>query len=102
MGRIAPTSVKIFHFSAQDHVVDLHDWNPMEEDYLSKRNIYKIDDEDTGLALDGYSKLIVLCTWFVYSVDFIAESTSRICHYYAAGKQCYRGDRCPFMHLQEG
>ncbi len=28
----------------------------MEEDFLSKRNIYKFSDEDVGLALDGYSK----------------------------------------------
>ena len=35
---------------------ELPHWNPMEEDFLSKRNIYKINDEDAGLALDGYSK----------------------------------------------
>ena len=33
----------------------------MEEDYLSKRNIYKIDDSDAGLVLDGYSEFSVTC-----------------------------------------
>lgn len=54
-----------------DHgLVDLQDWNPMEDDYLSKRNIYKIDDEDTGLALDGYSKL---CCMVHVLVDSMVE-----------------------------
>ena len=30
----------------------------MENDYLAQRNIYKIDDEDIGLALHGYSKYV--------------------------------------------
>ena len=34
----------------------LQHWNPMEEDFFSKRNIYKIDDSDAGLALEGYSE----------------------------------------------
>ena len=38
-----------------ENSITLQDWNPMEDDYLSKRNIYKIDDEDCGLALEGYS-----------------------------------------------
>lgn len=43
-------------YVANDHgIINLQDWNPMEDDYFSKRNIYKIDDEDTGLALEGYS-----------------------------------------------
>lgn len=51
--------------NGHDHgsLVDLQHWNPMEEDYLSKRNIYKIDDEDTGQALEGYSKFSC-CLWF--------------------------------------
>ena len=32
------------------------DWNPMQSDYLSRRNNYIIDDEDVGCAFDGYSK----------------------------------------------
>lgn len=39
-----------------ENSITLQNWNPMEDDYLSKRNIYKIDDEDCGLALEGYSK----------------------------------------------
>ena len=31
----------------------------MEDDFLSKRNIYKIDDEDAGLALEGYSMSVM-------------------------------------------
>lgn len=32
----------------------------MEEDYLSKRNVYAMDDEDAGLALEGYSEHVHL------------------------------------------
>lgn len=34
----------------------LQAWNPMEKDFLSTRNIYKIDDEDASSALQGYSE----------------------------------------------
>ncbi len=37
----------------------LQAWNPMEKDFLSARNIYKVDDEDASSALQGYSE------WFV-------------------------------------
>ena len=31
------------------------DWNPMESDYLSSRNLYSVNDEDVGSALLGQS-----------------------------------------------
>lgn len=34
----------------------LDNWKPMENDYLSKRNSYKIDTDDIGVATVGYSK----------------------------------------------
>ena len=34
-------------------------WNPMETDFLSRRNLYSVDDEDTNMVLQGYSKLII-------------------------------------------
>ncbi len=38
----------------------LQAWNPMEKDFLSARNIYKIDDQDASSALQGYSELFAL------------------------------------------
>ena len=35
----------------------MQNWNPMESDFLARRNIIAIDDEDVGSALHGYSKL---------------------------------------------
>ena len=35
---------------------ELQAWNPMESDFLSPRNIYKVDDEDASSALQGYSE----------------------------------------------
>ena len=37
----------------------LQHWNPMESDFLNRRNNYKIDDEDAQLALHGYSMLLL-------------------------------------------
>lgn len=50
---------------------DLQHWNPMEDDYLSKRNIYKIDDEDAGLALEGYSKSVFLLAHCLLSFIYL-------------------------------
>lgn len=50
----APGNVSPVHHDAQ---LSLKCWNPMESDFLAERNIYKIDDEDANLALQGYSKL---------------------------------------------
>ena len=36
----------------------MEDWNPMENDFLSIRNTYSLDDEDVGSALLGQSMLI--------------------------------------------
>ena len=35
------------------------DWDPMQSDYLSRRNKYSIDDEDVGSALLGYSEELI-------------------------------------------
>ncbi len=46
-------------FSSSDcsELGDVSVWNPMEDDYLSGRNLYVVDDEDAGTALDGFSQL---------------------------------------------
>lgn len=33
-------------------------WDPMQEDFLSKKNHYNYDDEDAGCVVMGYSELI--------------------------------------------
>lgn len=85
-------------------VENLHNWNPMEEDYFSKRNIYKIDDEDAGLALEGYSKFFIFlssyCSNYNNNYVCLSESTSRICRFYASGKRCFDGENCRFLHVQ--
>ena len=46
----------------------MQNWNPMESDFLGRRNILAVDDEDVGSALHGYSKLLFnlfSCTYFV-------------------------------------
>ena len=35
------------------------DWDPMQSDYLGRRNKYSIDDEDVGSALLGYSEELI-------------------------------------------
>lgn len=47
--------------NGNDHISvssGLQHWNPMEDDYLSNRNIYKVNDEEAGLALEGYGKVL--------------------------------------------
>lgn len=46
---------------------ELNVWNPMENDFLAQRNIYKIDDEDVGLALHGYSKYVQCVEYILWS-----------------------------------
>ena len=36
--------------------LQMENWQPMEEDFLSERNSYQVDTEDAGVALTGYSK----------------------------------------------
>ena len=43
-----------------DQSLALQNWDPMADDYLSKRNVYKVDDEDAGVALEGYSENLFL------------------------------------------
>lgn len=69
------TSLELFfsllESTNKNEVNNLNFWNPMEEDFLSNRNNYKIDDEDASLALEGYSKLFLLRTLYMYmEVDY--------------------------------
>ncbi|XP_053377529.1 uncharacterized protein LOC123530424 isoform X4 [Mercenaria mercenaria] len=61
----------------------LEKWNPMEEDFLSKRNSYKIDIDDAGVATTGYK----------------AKDEERLCKFFSTGRDCWRGERCPFRHI---
>ena len=35
---------------------DIEAWNPMEADFLSRRNLYEVNDEDAGIAFDGFGE----------------------------------------------
>jgi len=74
----------------------------MEDDFLSRRNLYDVDDEDVGTALDGFSKflkLVIECFSFTLC---ILETTKNVCRYFNRNRECYRGDGCPFLHLEQG
>ena len=36
---------------------DLKNWNPLQEEFESNRNSYKINTDDPGVALVGYGEL---------------------------------------------
>ncbi|KAL4226350.1 piRNA metabolic process [Mactra antiquata] len=59
-------------------------WNPMAEDFFSQRNSYKIDTDDIGVATTGYK----------------ADDEEKICKFFSSGRECWRGDRCPYRHIQ--
>ncbi|OWF41971.1 uncharacterized protein LOC110461698 [Mizuhopecten yessoensis] len=63
--------------------VELGDWDPMAEDYLSIRNSYNIDVDDPGVA----------------TVQYKAQDEKQICKYFS-NNSCWRGDRCPYRHVQ--
>ena len=35
-------------------------------------------------------------------VPLYVETTRRVCRFYDTKRGCYRGDECPFLHLQQG
>jgi hypothetical protein len=47
-------------FSEKSPDTRLEKWNPMEEDFFSKRNSYNIDIDDAGVATTGYSKSVYI------------------------------------------
>ena len=51
----------IFHFISDA----LAEWNPMEEQYLSKRNAYSVDIDDPGVAMLGYGNLMLVYLYLV-------------------------------------
>ncbi|XP_060076432.1 uncharacterized protein LOC132556057 [Ylistrum balloti] len=63
--------------------VEIGDWDPMAEDYLSIRNSYNIDVDDPGVA----------------TVQYKAQDEKQLCKYFA-NNSCWRGDRCPYRHVQ--
>ncbi|XP_069142431.1 tudor domain-containing protein 1-like [Argopecten irradians] len=63
--------------------VEIGDWDPMAEDYLSIRNSYNIDVDDPGVA----------------TVQYKAQDEKQICKYFS-NNSCWRGDRCPYRHVQ--
>lgn len=38
----------------------IQQWNPMEMDFLASKNNYAYDEEDASIAIQGYSKYILL------------------------------------------
>ncbi len=58
---LSPSNLAAVPPSPTSPATELQAWNPMEKDFLSARNIYKVDDEDASSALQGYSE------WFVGS-----------------------------------
>ena len=86
--------------------IKLQQWNPMESDFLNRRNNYKIDDEDAQLALHGYSmftRCLLLRPFLHPSPSNYAGSTSnRPCRFFDTREGCKRGSKCPFLHLLEG
>ncbi|KAK6175376.1 hypothetical protein SNE40_013852 [Patella caerulea] len=63
----------------------LLDWDPMQEDYNSIRNSYKIDVDDPSVATMSYD----------------AKDDRRICRWYNTPGECWRGDRCPYLHIKK-
>lgn len=49
----------------------LKNWDPMQSDFLSHRNVYEIDDEDVSSALLGYSKQLSLIIRELYNKFFV-------------------------------
>lgn len=39
---------------------EMDKWNPMEDDFLSSRNLFKINDEDAGSAVDDFGNFFWL------------------------------------------
>jgi len=62
-------------------------WNPMEEDYLSERNSYKVDVDDPGVATVGYSKLLHL--------------TSNVNHFTTVAFTALRRDTASVTYIQK-
>ncbi|XP_050411820.1 uncharacterized protein LOC126826787 [Patella vulgata] len=63
----------------------LLDWDPMQEDFNSIRNSYKIDVDDPSVATMSYD----------------AKDDRRICRWYNTPGECWRGDRCPYLHIKK-
>ncbi|XP_052780968.1 uncharacterized protein LOC128217691 isoform X2 [Mya arenaria] len=62
----------------------LEKWNPMEDDFLSRRNNYEMDVDDVGVATTGYK-----------------ARDEMVCKFYSSGRRCWKGDRCRFKHIAE-
>ena len=69
-------------------VEDLNGWDPKMEDFSSIRNSYKVDIADPGVALLGIGK------------DQVGRDGRRICVFFNKPRGCYRGERCPNLHIK--
>ena len=55
-------------------------WNPMKEDFDDLANNYCTNDNDVQVATDGY------------------KTKENICHFFANGGKCYKGNYCEDKH----
>lgn len=56
----------------------LESWNPMEEDFLSRRNKYNIDVDDVGVATTGHSKFF---STVVVTVNNVSRKAASLCQH---------------------
>jgi len=56
-------------------------WDPMTEQYRSKRNTYDVNIDDVGVATLGY-----------------VHKGREVCHNFQRRGHCYRGNDCKFLH----
>ncbi|XP_012936023.1 uncharacterized protein LOC101856642 [Aplysia californica] len=67
---------------------ELQDWDPMADDFSSIRNSYKVDITDPGVALVGVG------------AGQVGRDGRRVCVFYNRARGCYRGQRCPNLHIR--
>lgn len=63
----------------------LTNWNPMEDDFYSNRNVYSVDTDDPGVASIG-----------------VVQARKQPCNNFLYRGHCYRGTSCKFVHALPG
>ena len=59
----------------------VNDWDPMADDFNSNTNNYMTNDDDLGIATDGY------------------KSKDKVCAFYLNRGRCYKGAYCEDKHI---
>ena len=65
----------------ENEALDL--WDPMEMDAFSSRNNYQMDNDDIDILVHGFK-----------------PEKQLICKYYGSKQGCWRGEDCPFKHVE--